>query len=113
MMETDKNIQSLGVKYLAWLLTNIPGRSPRLAPNIARFGFVSVVSLPISLFIPHHSWTLDWATDCRWSRIGIHLNLHPYQQRLDRISFVYSDLARHMVVGGMFSSNCHQELNTN
>ena len=58
MMETDKNIQSLGVKYLAWLLTNILGRSPRLAPNIARFGFVSVVSLPISLFILHNSWTL-------------------------------------------------------
>ena len=107
MIETDKNIQSLGVKYLAWLLTNILGRSPRLAPNIARFGFVSQYHYLYSTIAGH------WTTDCRWSWIGIHLNLHPYQQRLDRISFVYSDLARHMVVGGMFSSNCHQELNTN
>ena len=62
-------------------------------PNISRFGFVSV---PISLFIPYNGRTL-W-TDCRWLRIGIHLNLHPYQQRLDRISFVYSDLSGHMVM---------------
>ena len=51
-METDKNIQSLSVKYLAWLLTNILGRSPRLAPNIARFGFVSVVSPNIIIYTP-------------------------------------------------------------
>ena len=41
---------------------------------------------------------LDTGADCRWLRIGIHLNLHPYQQRLDRISFVYSDLSGHMVM---------------
>ena len=76
-------------------------------PNISRFGFVSV---PISLFIPYNGRTL-W-TDCRWLRIGIHLNLHPYQQRLVRISFVYSDLVGHMAVGECFPQLSSQ-LNTN
>ena len=91
------------MKYLARLLTDILGRSPQY---ITGWSYVS------PNFIIYTPQWLDTGADCRWLRIGIHLNLHPYQQRLDRISFVYSDLEGHMVGdgggGGMFSSNCHQ-----
>ena len=77
------------MKYLARLLTDILGRSPQYITGW------SYVSPNIIIYTPQ--W-LDTGADCRWLRIGIHLNLHPYQQRLDRISFVYSDLSGHMVM---------------